>query len=303
MFYSDFDVVYLEFRMRIDPAAGDDDIVGFVLGWQPGDGINNPPSQDFVVVDWKRLTQSYQNWGTANEGLALSRMQGTRTPGYGGAPIDLWSHTLNCTELARGNQYGNTGWQFGVDYDFAVLYTPASIDIWVDDVLEFSVNGTFNPGRFGCYNISQSLTEFQFPVPGSFTTVGSGCAGSAGTPYLFSPETPYVGESLPLIVADVPVSAPCLLALGTSDTSWNGVPLPASLAPLGALGCQAFNSPDVLLPMGNFNGTGYLTFDLPASLTPSLTPALFAQAVVVDLAANPMGLTVSNGGAIAAGIR
>src|SRR5690606_40224911 len=39
-FYSDFDVTLLDFRMTVDPAAGDDDIIGFMLGWQPGDSAN-----------------------------------------------------------------------------------------------------------------------------------------------------------------------------------------------------------------------------------------------------------------------
>src|SRR5690606_40800060 len=102
----------------VDPAAGDDDIIGFMLGWQPGDSAN--ATADYILVDWKKTTQTYQDWGTAQAGLALSRVTGTFTRGFGGAPIDLWSHTNNCTELLRSTNYGASGWAFGTDYHFRV---------------------------------------------------------------------------------------------------------------------------------------------------------------------------------------
>lgn len=303
VFYSDFDVTYLEFSMRIDPSGGDDDLAGFVLGIQPGDAINNPSTANYVVVDWKRLTQTYQDWGTANEGLAVSQMQGSWSPGFGGGPIDLWSHTLNCTELARGNQFGSVGWEFGRTYEFTVLYTNTSLDIWIDGNQEFGLAGNFPTGRFGAYQFSQVATEIQFPIPGSFATVGTGCVGSAGTPYMFSPVDPYVGEDIPVIVADVPPGAPVFLALGLSDTSWNGVPLPLSLASLGAPTCTLYSSPDVVSVIGNFNGTAYTVLPQIPGITPSATPILFAQALALDPTANNLGLVFSNGGAIAIGIR
>lgn len=301
-FYSDFQVSTLDFTMSIHPDGGDDDICGFLLGWLPGDAAN-PSTADYLVVDWKRTTQAFQNWGTAQAGLALSRMQGSFTPGYGNAPIDLWSHTGNCTELARGNQYGNIGWSFATDYVFRVVYTPTSVVIFLNDQPEFAVAGTFPAGRFACYNFSQARTGFQFPLDGSFVTVGTGCAGSAGTPYLFAPTPPYVGESLPIIVANLPPVALCVLVLGASNSSWGGLPLPLSLAPLGAAGCTAYTSPDTLLPITDFNGTGFTLLPLPATLVPSTIPLFFAQAFATDFAANPLGLVFSNGAEAALGIR
>jgi hypothetical protein len=300
-FYSDFNVTLLEFRMRIDPAGGDDDLPGFLLGWQPGDSAN--ATADYLVVDWKKVTQTFQDWGTAQAGLAISRQTGTFTRGYGGGPIDLWSHTLNCTELARSVNHGTTGWDFATDYFFRVLYTPSSVDVWLDGVLEFSLAGTFPPGRFACYNYSQSRTGFQFPIPGAFTLYGNGCQGSSGTPYLFGPETPYVGHAIPVIVANLPPNALAVVVLGLSDTSWSGLPLPASLAPLGAAGCSVLASPDVLLPATNFNGTAYMTIVLPPQVVPSSTPAFFVQSFAIDPAANTLGLVLSNAGSVAIGIR
>jgi hypothetical protein len=301
VFYSDFDVVLLDVRMRVDALGGDDDLCGFVLGWRPGDGTS--ATADFLVVDWKRITQTYQNWGTANAGLALSRVTGALTRGYGNAPIDLWSHTLNCTELARSATYGTVGWDFETEYRFRVLYTPVSVDIWLDDVLEFSIAGNFTAGRFGCYNFSQSRTGFQFPLAGSFTSFGSSCAGSAGVPYLFSPAVPYLGENLPIITANVNPGAMPFLLVGLSRSTWNAVALPAALDPYGAPGCSLLVSNDLMLLTTNYNGTAYTTFRMPTVLPPSTVPLLFVQTMVIDLPANQLGLVLSNAAAIAIGVR
>lgn len=299
--FSDFDVLLLEFRITVDPNVGDDDLIGFVLGWHPGDSSST--TADYIVVDWKRITQTYQDWGTAPAGLAISRMTGPFTRGYGSAPIDLWSHTGNCTELARSPNWGTTGWSFATDYHFRVLYTSGTVDIWLNNQHEFSLTGTFRPGRFGCYNYSQSRTDFQFPVAGAFTPFGTGCAGSNGTPYLFGPVTPLVGRDVPMIVANVPPSAVPFVALGLSNTMWHASPLPLHLAVFGAPGCNALISPDVLLLANNYNGTAYTTFSIPPGLPPSLVPLLYAQGIVLDPPANAVGVTVSNGAALTIGIR
>jgi hypothetical protein len=287
--------------MSIDAAGGDDDLAGFILGWQPGDSSN--ATANYVLVDWKKTTQPFQNWGTANVGLALSHVVGPFTRGYGNGPIDLWSHTGVCTELARSVNFGSSGWEFETDYFFRVLYTATTVDVWLNGNLEFQVTGVFNPGRFACYNYSQSMTRFQFPVPGSFQPYGNGCPGSAGTPYLFSPATPSVGGRLPVIVANLPPSAPAFLVLGSSNTFWGSSPLPLGLASLGAPGCTAWASPDVFVPAVNYNGTAYLELRLPGTLLPSPVAQIFTQGLAIDPAANALGMVLSNAGSIAVGIR
>src|SRR5262245_51636416 len=37
IFYGDFSVFNFEFRLTVNPGAGDDDMIGFVLGFNPGD--------------------------------------------------------------------------------------------------------------------------------------------------------------------------------------------------------------------------------------------------------------------------
>lgn len=301
--YSDFPMplgVDFEFRMWVDPTGGDDDVCGFVIGWAPGDSSN--PTPDYLLIDWKKTTQTYQDWGTSVAGLAVSRVSAAFTRGAGGGPIDLWSHTGGCTELARGSTYGSTGWEHGTDYRFRVLFTGSSLHVWVNGALELSVNGTFNTnGRFGGYQFSQHMTCFQFPLAGSFNQLGTGCRGSAGTPYLFSPAVPSVGTDFPVIVANVPPSAVSLLVIGASNTTWNGLPLPIDLGAFGAPGCNLYVSGDVFLPATNYNGTVYVALPLARTLRPSTR--FFVQGLAVDLAANPLGVVFSNAAAATVGTR
>jgi hypothetical protein len=159
--------------------------------------------------------------------------------------------------------------------------------------LEFHVTGTFRSGRFCCYDYSQSKTQFQFPIPGVFNAVGSGCQGSNGTPYMFSPVLPWVGDSLPIIVANLPPNAPAIMLFGSSNSSWGGLPLPANLATFGAPGCTIYASGDILQPVTNYNGTAYHVLNLPPSLVPGAN--FYLQGVTIDPAANALGVTVSNG--------
>ncbi|MCA8953417.1 MAG: hypothetical protein KDE27_28145 [Planctomycetes bacterium] len=228
---------------------------------------------------------------------------GIHIGGFGGGPIDLWSHTNNCTELARGATYGALGWDFGEEYFFRVIYTPGSVDIWCNGSHEFSLAGTFTTGRFACYNFSQHHTGFQFPVVGSISQFGTACSGSYGVPYFFCPGSPFVGETLPFITANLNPTAVPFVILGVSNQSYLGNTLPASLSSYGAPGCDLLVSADLLLPATNYNGTGYTTFQLPLGLPPSATPLLYAQGMVLDPVANQLGIVLAEGVAIAPGIR
>ena len=299
--YSDFTMPgFLEFRFFIDAAGGDDDLCGFVIGWNPGDSTN--PTPDYLLFDWKKTTQTFQDWGTALAGTAVSRVTGPFTRGYGGGPRDLWSHTGNCAQLARGNVFGATGWNHDTNYNFRIVFTATTLDIWINGNQEFSLAGTFNVnGRFACYQYSQHGTSFQFPLAGAFTSYGTACRGSGGTPYLFSPNVPYLGQDLPIIIANVGAASVPLLFVGASNASWNGIPLPLDLTAAGAPGCSLLASGQILLPVGNYNGTGYIALPIPGNL-PAGT-RLFVQCMNLDLAANQLGLVFSNGGDATLGVR
>ena len=147
--------------LRVE-TTGDDDFVGFALGLQPG--FTTDPDAEYLLVDWKQNDQS--GYGCSGDslgeaGIAVSRVTGLPTF------QELWSHA-DCTgtpagaveELARATNLGATGWADEASYDFRFRYTEDRLQVWVDDVLELDVAGTFPVGRFGFYNLSQASVRY-----------------------------------------------------------------------------------------------------------------------------------------------
>ena len=154
VFYGDFEAFGKELggTIRVN-TTGDDDFIGFVLGFNPGDLTAG--STDFLVVDWKQGNQS--SFGcAATSGLAISRATAGLGNNAGG-----WCHSGNgVTELARANTLGNVGWADLTEYTFSIEYTSSNVKVFVDNVLQLDVNGSFSNGRFGFYNYSQEQVRY-----------------------------------------------------------------------------------------------------------------------------------------------
>ena len=171
---------------RLRPGNGvsvDDDIVGFVLGYQPGNTFGPPGNfnADYLLLDWKGVDQNFDfadrpdapivyhsstDGGLMPAGLALSRISGLPTAD------ELWQHADledgldgGVTELQRGLSLGRTGYDRSAEtgptreYEFEIIYTEDRVTVFVDDVLEIDVTGSFPDGRFGLY------TGWQGPTP------------------------------------------------------------------------------------------------------------------------------------------
>ena len=186
LFYSDFNALntVIEGTVR-QYVYTDDDYFGFAIGYQPGDTKN--PNADYLLIDWKRGTQYYNftqppSCGpgtTASAGLAVSRVTGI--PTYD----ELWGHTdqnVICSpigqgveELDRATNLGNTGWNRHTDYLFRIEYTPTSLRVYVNDVLEIDITGQFNDGKFAFYDFSQSYVKYSnFTVQQADRNTGGG---------------------------------------------------------------------------------------------------------------------------------
>lgn len=171
MFYSDFDAFNTQVQGTICVTLGqwDNDYIGFALGFQPGDSTNT--SADYLLIDWKKATQWYDfgapscgEWTWALAGLAVSRVKGV--------PIadEFWGHvdqSVYCspagqglTELARGTNLGSAGWVAGQEYVFKFQFNETSLKVYVDDVLEIEIAGTFKDGRLAFYNFSQEQVTY-----------------------------------------------------------------------------------------------------------------------------------------------
>lgn len=197
VFYSDFNALNSDVRGRIQVQTnGDDDFVGFVIGFDPGDTSNT--GADFLLVDWKQATQFFDFTGgtstatpgsTATRGLAVSRISGVPTAD------EFWGHTSfgepadegGADELARGATLSDTGWADFSEYSFRFVFHANLFQVYVDDVLQVSLNGAFSDGRLGFYNFSQDSVRYSaftfeevppppVPEPGALGLLGLGLA-------------------------------------------------------------------------------------------------------------------------------
>ncbi|TPE59534.1 PEP-CTERM sorting domain-containing protein [Sandaracinobacter neustonicus] len=133
--------------------GGDDDYIGFVLGYNAGEINAAPGAADFLLIDWKQYDQGGYFGGVAKAGLAISHVTTGLTDDAG-----AWLHNpaFGVTELARGATLGSTGWEDFVEYTFDIEFTASSVKVFVNGALELDVMGSFSDGAFGFYNYSQA---------------------------------------------------------------------------------------------------------------------------------------------------
>lgn len=142
--------------------TSDDDYVGFVLGFNPGE--LSSATADYILVDWKQNNQD-----VAKRGIAISRVTGAIQNNQNNA---AWAHTGVVQELQRGATLGDTGWADNVSYNFDLYFYANNIQVWVDGVKQIDLDGSFSDGRFGFYNYSQQsvlyagITEDVLPPVG-----------------------------------------------------------------------------------------------------------------------------------------
>jgi len=171
-YYSPFNAFNTQFAGQIKvETTGDDDFIGFALGFQPGDTTNE--NADYLLVDWKQNNQG-SACGTALKGLAVSRVSGIPDG------EEFWCHSDfnggnagSLTELARGNNLGNIGWADNTTYEFEFVFTQNRLQVYVDGELEIDIEGNFEDGRIAFYNFSQSFVRYSgFNVSPIFDETG-----------------------------------------------------------------------------------------------------------------------------------
>jgi hypothetical protein len=168
-FYSDFTAFGTKTTgtLSVSSAGGDDDYIGFALGFNPGDSLNS--SASYLLIDWKRGSQSF-NFGAPSAspgGLAAAGLAVSLVTGIPDAD-EFWQHAnldgtgagSGLTELARAINLGSTGWNFNTDYEFSFDFGPNNLQVFVDDVLEFDIIGDFSNGRMAFYNFSQAQVNY-----------------------------------------------------------------------------------------------------------------------------------------------
>ncbi|MBL8895998.1 MAG: hypothetical protein JNM84_00140 [Planctomycetes bacterium] len=145
---------------------------------------------------------------------------------------------------------------------------------------------TFSPNLSDTWDLGPT-------TPAESESYGAGCSGSAGTPILSSSGSPWLGDALVFSIAPTPQLAPSMLWLGISSTLWNGIALPLDLSPFGSSGCSLFASIDAELHANSSGTTASASALVPVN-TAFLGATVYAQSLVIDASANPLGAVFSN---------
>lgn len=177
-------------------AHGDDDFIGFALGFNPGDTLTVPGYlPNYFLIDWKAREQSHQR--AAKPGLFLSHVHKNPT-NTGQVTSDFFHKTktdsaVNILRQATGTHintapaasvepcglYGNTGWKNNVLYTFRVNYSSSRLKIEVQEDAgpwqvafdEVPANfgavfpGGFPAGELAFYGLSQPNVEYSLIHP------------------------------------------------------------------------------------------------------------------------------------------
>ncbi|MEP6762811.1 MAG: PEP-CTERM sorting domain-containing protein [Gemmatimonadaceae bacterium] len=190
MFASDFNAQGTEVKGRIRSGGGDDDFIGFALGYHTNDITN--ANANYLLLDWKAGTQNF-DFGAPNDGPGGNALRGLAVSRVNGIPTanEFWQHNNfagntngSLTELQRGLTLGSTGWVANTTYDFTFIFLPNLLQVFVNDVLQINLAGNFNDGSMAFYNFSQAdVTYSAFtkreitttaPEPASFAMMAFG---------------------------------------------------------------------------------------------------------------------------------
>jgi len=245
------------------------------------DGANDlADAWAFDGVDWAPLPATQSPPPLTNTALAIDLPRGVLVQ-FGGLTFSVGQTPTNGTWLHDGTDWRRDARPTAITARraFALSYD------WPRD--RFVLFGGFRNGYL------DETWEYDLTGVAQWTVFGPGCPGSQGVPQLRAagPQRAILGTSFGLAVTGVTGGA--LLALGFSNTNWNGNALPLSLSGFGMPGCELNVSPDVMLFAPGSGGVAQVALSIPA--TPGLVGVtFFAQALVPEPGANPFGAVVSN---------
>lgn len=129
----------------------------------------------------------------------------------------------------------------------------------------------------------------------TYTTIGAGCPGSAGTPVLenWKGDLPFFDSTFSNQLLSVPDTGMAIALLGLSRTDLNGTPLPLDLSIVDMPGCQLFTDILRTTALDISSGRATWTTDIPAQLS-LMGLSFYQQVVVFDASVPGLGAIMSN---------
>jgi hypothetical protein len=189
-----------------------------------------------------------------------------------------------------------SGWAAAPPVPGQAAGTPWATGVpWIADA-QFGADGAL----YVCerqFSTTGSLRRIR-PTAATFAPFGSGCAGTFGTPVLAAApgSLPVLGGTFTMQLTGLGTQPALGLGmLGISKSQWDSAPLPLDLTFVGLINCTLAMAPlfstPLLLP--GASATWPWAIPLQADL---FGQEFYAQALVLDAAANPFGAVLSNGG-------
>lgn len=184
-----------------------------------------------------------------------ARGQSLRVTGYGSVTSPV-SPTWHLVQKTHAGPYVNL---FGTALSYATDTTTGNsgspvIDESTGDAIGIHAHAGCKVGGGENYGTASNHPGLQAALanprgvcvcpPAQYSTFGQGCAGGAGTPALQPQSLPALGSTFVLDMTNLPAGSVAFMALGFSNTVWNGTPLPAGLAQFGLPGCTGYISVD-----------------------------------------------------------
>lgn len=216
-------------------------------------------------------------------------------PGPSTAPLSTTTFTVGTADGFYGGTFpAPVGLSAGTYY-VGIDHTTAT------SVLANLQSGTFARGYYRTTAASGNWTQSGVIDYPSATLL---CAGvAAQVPPTFQVDgTPAIGGTLVGTVTDTAPNALATVAIGFSDTSIGGAPLPIALDVIGATGCSLLTSIDATQP-AQADGQGTISgISLQVPADPALVGTeFFEQVFVLDAAANALGVVTTSAYAVVIG--
>jgi len=227
-------------RGRFMVNAGDDDIIGFVFGFDAPLSANgdDPATYDTFVASWKGVAQTgaEEGWTLAHAHGAISDINAT-----------FWQQTDTTEYAVLDTVYGiDRGWVRDTAYDFELTYGVDGIVISVDNEIIFDLSAAEIPvalsaGRFGFYNYSQAFVTYSnFTVVADPGEAALSCADAVPFPAVPAGAALHVTGGAAyridsVLVLNVPVFIGAGALLCFAEDAGLSVDEPGSLTAVGTL--------------------------------------------------------------------